>query len=101
VRVTGSSTSAQAQGYTQSKSTHYQAVPLLRPDEVMRLPANQVLIMRTGHAPLKAGQLIWYKTLSMKALACAETGVPHQVMIQHPFVHPIKTELSLLEAMET
>jgi type IV secretion system protein VirD4 len=101
VRVTGSSTSTQAQGYTQSQSTHYQAVPLLRPDEVMRLPGNQVLIMRTGHAPVKAAQLIWYKTTSMKDLACGETEVPHQVMIQYPFVHPIKTELSLLEAMET
>lgn len=101
VRVTGSSTSTQAQGYTQSQSTHYQAVPLLRPDEVMRLPGNQVLIMRTGHAPVKAAQLIWYKTTSMKDLACGETEVPHQVMIQYPFAHPIKTELSLLEAMET
>ena len=101
VRVTGSSTSTQAQGYTQSQSTHYQAVPLLRPDEVMRLPANQVLIMRTGHAPVKAAQLIWYNTTSMKNLACGETAVPHQVMIQHPFVHPTKPELSLLEAMET
>jgi type IV secretion system protein VirD4 len=101
VRVASSSTSTQAQGHTQSQSIHYQAQPLLRPDEVMRLPAHQVLIMRTSHAPVKAQQLIWYKTPSMKNLPCGETTVPHQVMVQYPFVHPIKTELSLLEAMET
>lgn len=101
VRVTGSSSSTQSQGYSQSQSTHYQAVPLLRPDEVMRLPSNQVLIIRTGHAPVKARQLIWYTTASMKDLACGETEVPRQAMIQHPFIHPIKPELSLLEAMET
>lgn len=101
VRVTGSSSSTQSQGYSQSQSTHYQAVPLLRPDEVMRLPANLVLIMRTGHAPIKAQQLIWYNTASMKDLPCGETEVPHQAMIQHPFIHPQKPELSLLEAMET
>lgn len=101
VRVAGSSESMQSQGYSQSKSIHYQAAPLLRPDEIMKLPAQQVLIMRTGHAPVNAGQLIWYNTKSMKDHACGATKIPQQAMIQHPFIHPQKTELSLLEAMET
>lgn len=101
VRVTGSSESIQTQGYTQSKSTNLQAVPLLRPDEVMKMPEKQVLIMRTGHAPVKAEQFIWYSSKSMKDLASGATEVPCQTMIQHPFVHPIKQEPSLLEAMET
>lgn len=57
-------------GYSQSQSTHYQAVPLLRPNEVMRLPSNQVLVMRSSLCAVKARQLIWYNTASMKDLAC-------------------------------
>jgi hypothetical protein len=87
------------QGYAQSTNTHLQAVPLLRPDEVMRLPEKQVLIMRTGYAPVKAEQLIWYRSKSMKERACGATEVPRQMMLQHPFGHPIKQEHSLLEVM--
>lgn len=101
VRVDTGSISNQSQGYSKSKSYTYQALPLLRPDEVMRLPQYQSLIMRTGHAPVKAQQLIWYEAASMKDLACGETEVPQQAMIQHPFIHPIKPELSLLETTET
>jgi len=92
VRVAAESASAQAQGYTQSKSYHYQAAPLLRPEDVMRLPANQILIMRTGHAPVKARQWIWYQAKSMKNGVCGESAVPYQALIQYPFVHPIKAE---------
>ena len=101
VRVAGSSESIQTQGYSQSKSTHYQAAPLLRPDEVMKMPAKKVLIMRTGHAPVKAAQFIWYTSASMKDSSCGASEVPQQIMMQHPFERPIKSELSLLEAMET
>jgi type IV secretion system protein VirD4 len=69
VRVAAGSVSHQTQGYSESSSYNYQAIPLLRPDEIMRLPQHQSLIMRTGHAPVKAGQLIWYEATDMKNLA--------------------------------
>lgn len=58
VKVGAGSSSRQAQGYSESNSYNYQAVPLLRPDEVMRLPAKVNLILRTGVPALKAGQYI-------------------------------------------
>lgn len=87
VKVAAGSVSNQTQGYSESSSYNYQAVPLLRPEEVMRLPQDQTLIIRAGHAPVKAGQLIWYKAVDMKDRACSATYVPYQVVIQHPFGH--------------
>lgn len=56
VRVGAGSTSHQTQGYSESSSYNYQAVPLLRPDEVMRLPKEVNLIMRTGHSAIRANR---------------------------------------------
>jgi type IV secretion system protein VirD4 len=100
VRIESSSTSMQAQGYSQSKSYQYQAVALLRPDGVMRLPANQVLILRTGHPAVRAKQLIWYCEPSMKHLVCSETEVPLQTMVQQLFIRPRKESLSIMDVME-
>ncbi|HHS8356238.1 TPA: type IV secretory system conjugative DNA transfer family protein [Legionella anisa] len=63
IKVKAGSSSNQKHGYSVSTSYSYQAVPLLRPDEVMRLPTGNTLIMRTGFAPVKAGQFVWYKEL--------------------------------------
>ena len=101
VRVAAGSVSNQTQGYSESKSYNYQAIPLLRPDEVMRLPQHQSLIMRTGHAPVKAGQLIWYETADMKNLPGGQAKVPHQAIIHYPFIRQITPEQSISEAMET
>ncbi|HAT8326765.1 TPA: type IV secretion system DNA-binding domain-containing protein [Legionella pneumophila] len=57
-KVSAASTTNQAQGYSESSSFNYQAVPLLRPDEVMRLPREVNLIMRTGNPPIRAQQYI-------------------------------------------
>ena len=56
VKVGAGSSNHQPQGYSESNSYNYQAVPLLRPDEVMRLPAKTNLILRTGVAPIKVRQ---------------------------------------------
>ncbi|KTD65369.1 type IV secretory system conjugative DNA transfer family protein [Legionella spiritensis] len=66
IRVSAGSSSNQNHGYSVSSSYNYQAVPLLRADEVMRLPAGQTLIMRTGIAPVKAGQFVWYREIKSK-----------------------------------
>ncbi|HHW4979456.1 TPA: type IV secretory system conjugative DNA transfer family protein [Legionella anisa] len=101
VKVSAGSTSTQTQGYSESKSYNYQAIPLLRPDEVMRLPEDQTLIMRTGHAPVKAAQMIWYQDPEMKRLTCGATSVPQQSIQHHPFIHHTPFKPSLLEVLET
>ncbi|MFV0820254.1 type IV secretory system conjugative DNA transfer family protein [Legionella micdadei] len=101
VKVSAGSTSTQTQGYSESKSYNYQAIPLLRPDEVMRLPEDQTLIIRTGHAPVKAAQIIWYQDSEMKRLTCGATSVPQQSIQYHPFIHHTPFKPSLLEVLET
>lgn len=77
-KVDAGSTSSQTQGYSESKSYNYQAVPLLRPEEVMRLPEHQSLILRSGYAPVKAGQFIWYRESPMKNLVFEPSLIPIQ-----------------------
>ncbi|WP_157737727.1 type IV secretory system conjugative DNA transfer family protein [Legionella spiritensis] len=55
--MTISSSSNQKHGYNASTSYNYQAMPLLRLDEVMRLPADETLITRKGFVPVKGGQV--------------------------------------------
>lgn len=63
-------------GGSSSQSYTYQAVPLLRPEKVMRLSEKKILIMRTGHATVKAGQFIWYKEKVMRHLKLKEIEIP-------------------------
>ncbi len=44
-----------------SKSTHFIGRPLLTADEAMRLPPNRALILVTGHAPIYAKKIQFYK----------------------------------------
>lgn len=101
VRVAAGSSSTQHHGYSESKSYNYQAIPLLRPDEVMRLPEHQMLIMRTGHPPVKARQFIWYQDHIMKQHRYNAITVPKQTIQHHPFIRPITVKQSFLEALET
>ena len=92
-RVVTHSISNQSQGASHSKSTSYQAIPLLRPDEIMKLSPKLSLIIRSGSAPIKAGQFIWYKERVMKRLAEGQSSVPTQSPKQVPFEHaPVKAE---------
>jgi len=84
-RVHAGSTSSQTQGYSESQSYNYQAIPLLRPEEVMRLPEHQSLIMRTGDAPVKAGQFVWYKENVMKDLVLRPLLTPTQCVQRTSF----------------
>jgi|GEM_PF-1711881 type IV secretion system protein VirD4 len=73
-------------------SYHYQAVPLLRPEEIMRLKDGKEIILRSGHAPINAKQCIWYKETKLKSLMCGEAKVPEQVIGQVAFERPAKDE---------
>jgi type IV secretion system protein VirD4 len=75
-RVTTRSISNQQQGSSDSKNVSYQAIPLLRPDEVMKMSPKVSLVMRSGVAPVKAEQFIWYKQQEMKHLVMEGVDVP-------------------------
>jgi type IV secretion system protein VirD4 len=75
-RVTTRSVSSQQQGTSDSRNISYQAIPLLRPDEVMQMSPKVSLVMRSGVAPVKAEQFIWYKQQRMKYLVMEQADVP-------------------------
>jgi type IV secretion system protein VirD4 len=60
-KVVSRSVTSQHNGSSNGKSISYQAIPLMRPDEVMKMASHKTLIMRSGFAPVKARQFIWYK----------------------------------------
>lgn len=91
-KVHSGSVSHQSHGMSDSKSYSYQAIPLMRPDKIMKLPASLSLIMRTGHSPVKARQYIWYKQSEMKNLKEPETFIPVQSVAIAPFNHQVKNE---------
>lgn len=85
-KVVTRSVSNQANGgFSDSKNVTYQAIPLLRPDEVTRLKPHIALIIRSGSSPIKASQFIWYKENCMKYLALPPSEVPKQLITQSPF----------------
>jgi type IV secretion system protein VirD4 len=85
-KVVSRSVTSQNNGSSNGKSISYQAIPLMRPDEIMKMPAHITLIMRSGFAPVKARQFIWYKESVMKHLVMTEVFVPKQIAKQRPFV---------------
>ena len=72
-------------GFSDSKNITYQAIPLLRPEEVIRLKSHRALIIRSGSAPIKADQFIWYKEPCMNHLEQTPSTVPKQIITQSPF----------------
>lgn len=52
--------------YSQGHSTT--ARPLLTPDELMRLPADQQIVLLPGHAPVLADKLCYYKDSEFRGL---------------------------------
>lgn len=84
-RIVTNSVSTQHHGLSESKSVSYQAIPLLRPEEVGKLPMHISLIIRAGSSPIKARQFIWYKEPSMKKLPMGQTFVPKQTPKREAF----------------
>jgi len=84
-RVVTYSVSNQQAGSSNGKSVQYQAIPLMRPDELMRMPPFISLIIRSGCAPVKARQWIWYKESAMEGLLSKTSFVPTQMIKHHAF----------------
>lgn len=90
-KVVSRSVSNQANGgINDSKNISYQAIPLLRPEELTKLKPMISLIMRTGVSPIKASQFIWHKEACMKKLPQEPSFVPQQVIQQEPFIRQKK-----------
>ena len=89
-RVVSHSISNQTQGASHSRNISYQAIPLLRHDEVSKLSPKIALIMRSGHPPIKARQYIWHNEPVMKYLAEGASDVPTQRVRIVPFDHTVK-----------
>ncbi len=85
-KVISRSVSNQHQGQSDSKSIGYQAIPLMRPDEIMKMSSDISLVMRAGCSPIKAKQFIWYQEQSMKHRVFAPTSIPKQHAQQMPFI---------------
>lgn len=85
-RVMSRSVSDQHHGVSDSKTVSYQAIPLMRPDELMKMPAHVNLILRSGSSPIKARQAVWYENPDMKNRVQAAPIVPKQVIQLNPFI---------------
>ncbi|CEG62195.1 putative component of type IV secretion system [Legionella micdadei] len=85
-RIVTWATSHQTQGTSRSRNISYQAIPLLRADEVMKLPKDISIIMRSGFAPIQAKQYVWYQCEKMKNLVAHSIDVPKQEIKKNIFV---------------
>lgn len=81
-KVYAGSHSYQERGGSHTKSYSYQQVPLMRPEEVMRMKVGNTLILRTGYSPIKAKQFRWYKDRLMKRMAVGKIELPIQTITQ-------------------
>ncbi|WP_203456090.1 type IV secretory system conjugative DNA transfer family protein [Legionella sp. MW5194] len=85
-RVMSRSVSDQHHGISDSKTMSYQAIPLMRPDELMKMPAHVNLILRSGSSPIKARQAVWYENPAMKDSVLPPPPVPKQTIKASPFI---------------
>ncbi|WP_058526026.1 type IV secretory system conjugative DNA transfer family protein [Legionella erythra] len=85
-RVMSRSVSDQHHGISDSKTVSYQAIPLMRPDELMKMPAHVNLILRSGSSPIKARQAVWYENPDMNDSVLPPPPVPKQTIKASPFI---------------
>lgn len=45
---------------------NYQSVPLMRPEELMKMSEKQAIVLVAGHAPVKAKKVYWFKQVNYK-----------------------------------
>lgn len=86
-KIKSGSVSTQTRGYSESQSYTYQAIPLMRPEQISKMSMEKALIIKTGHSPLKADQYIWYNEPGMKNLSHEPAFVPTQEARIYAFDH--------------
>lgn len=79
-RVHSGSISNQNNGISESQGFNYQSVPLMRSEKIMRMRDSCMLVIRTGYAPIRSGQYIWYKEQAMKNSRQDMITLPHHIL---------------------
>ncbi len=104
-KINTGSQSNQASGQgSQTRSYHYQAAPLKKPEEILRMKQGQCFVIKTGASPLMVGQYRWYKDSVMAFLVNTPTLIPNQKIERKAFQpsgsSQIINEVEELEAEE-
>jgi type IV secretion system protein VirD4 len=89
-KIASTTISSQEKGSSHSKNYQYQAVPLMRPDEIMKIDTTTALILRTGVNPIKAKQYRYYQDRKMKTYNFTPTYIPTVEPIVFKFDHSQK-----------
>ena len=66
VEVDHVSRSFQARGSSRTRSKQLAARPLIQPDEVLRMRADEQIVFTAGNAPLRCGRAIWFRRQDMQ-----------------------------------
>lgn len=67
VEVDQVSRSSQARGSSRTRSKQLAPRPLIQPDEVLRMRADEQIVFTAGNAPLRCGRAIWFRREDMRA----------------------------------
>ncbi len=66
VEVDQVSRSFQSRGSSRTRSKQLAARPLIQPDEVLRMRADEQIVFTAGNAPLRCGRAIWFRREDMR-----------------------------------
>lgn len=66
VEVDQVSRSFQSRGSSRTRSKQLAARPLIQPDEVLRMRADEQIVFTAGNAPLRCGRAIWFRRNDMR-----------------------------------
>lgn len=69
VEVDQLSRSSQMSGSSRTRSKHLTARPLILPEEVLLMRADEQIVFTAGNAPLRCGRAIWFRRADMKSVA--------------------------------
>jgi len=69
VEVDQLSRSSQMSGSSRTRSKQLVARPLILPDEVLRMRADEQIVFTAGNAPLRCGRAIWFRRADMTSVA--------------------------------
>ena len=75
VEVDQVSRSFQSRGSSRTRSKQLAARPLIQPDEVLRMRADEQIVFTAGNAPLRCGRAIWFRRKDMRS--CVEENRFH------------------------
>lgn len=94
IQTTSNSWQVDLGGGSQTLNYQYQAIPLMRPEEVLKIKPGKAIIMKTGCQPIMSTQCIWYQESRFKLLALGSIALPEQNPVVFHFNHEAKGDSS-------